>query len=131
MTNYHSVPVPTNLMMSFTLTNTSTKTYIGISSDVNISEIDWDVSGIKPLSTTTSQDGKSMTLTYRRKTLSSYNLNAGTYQRHYTGPDLLEYLQTSDSMFGSYTATDEPSSLGLFAALVVAAAAGGFAITTM
>jgi hypothetical protein len=52
-------------------------------------------------------------LYYKRHRLTSYNLSTSSVQRKYAGPDLVEYLQTSKTHFGTLVKNQQSSRVAL------------------
>lgn len=102
MTQYFSVPVAINLIVSLCSSISGRHQNIGITADFDISGIIWNIEGILPSSINITDNGKSIVLVYKRKIINTYNLRIGSVQRMYVGSNIIEYLQTADSFFGSY-----------------------------
>jgi hypothetical protein len=102
-----SLPVPIYNIVSITSTLSPNYFKICISGTFGYKNIPWNVEGIKPITTENGPGvyneelgGSSIILYFRKKSLMNLHLYIGTVQRNYTGPNIVDYLQTELTGFG-------------------------------
>lgn len=102
MTTYFSIPVPIELPISIISTMMISYRKVTISAPFDISNIDWNIDDIPPRLKTVKNGGKIVILIFSKTVVAPYNLLSGGLQCNYMGNNLLVYLQTADTGFGSF-----------------------------
>lgn len=118
-----SIPVPVSLSANVSMKMTSNASYyiIGIMTGENLIVADdvWHIDGKAP--DIIKKTSHCSLLFFKRTRVASYNLSSFSVQRKYIGSDLLDYLQTSETHFGTFIRDKTSSEVPLLAGVGIGA----------
>lgn len=89
-----------NFQVSISTYTNSSYTFLTISSQSNISELDWHVNNLVPVKKRVPKEGLVM-LIYKREEIKALHLTTQTIQKNYLSNNLVRYLETTETPFGS------------------------------